>query len=417
MQALHPSELTYFTAGLPGIGGTLKARPEDFLVDEIPAYGPCGQGDHLYLLVEKRKRLTTDVTRILADHFGIKRGSIGFAGLKDKHAITRQAFTLEHADPKKVDTFEDEHIRILLADRHRNKIKRGHLRGNRFVIKVRDVAPTAVVQARPILDQLAEHGAPNFLGEQRFGYRFQNHELGKLLLLGEWQTFLDEMLGRPRPDDRPLLREAREAYDAGDYKKAVNLWPTVHRFERQAVGPLSRGASAEDAVHGIDATQRFLLVSAFQSAIFNNLLNRRLLEGNYGLLAGDLAFKHASRGVFLVEDIDAERPRYAALEISPTGPMWGRRMQRPTGRVLEWERQALADTGVSEEHFGEGVYTPDGSRRAMRMPVTDPSVAGGVDEHGGYVKVAFELPRGCFATTVMREIMKDGRDRDEIDAD
>lgn len=413
MKAIHPRDLAYFTADSPGIGGVLKERPEDFLVDEVPAYGPCGEGDHLYLIVEKRKRLTTDIVRYFTKHFGVNRKAVGFAGLKDKHAITRQAITVEHADPKLVDTFEDEHIKILMADWHRNKIKRGHLRGNRFVIKVREVDPTAVLRAKPILDQLIAHGAPNFLGEQRFGYRFQNHELGRLLLLGDDQGFLDMMLGDPREDDRELLREARAAYDAGDYHKAIELWPTVHRFERQAVGPLSRGAPAADAVNAIDHTQRHLLVSACQSAIFNCVLHRRLVEGHYALLDGDLAFKHDSRAVFHVTDIEAERPRYQRQEISPTGPMWGRKMQKPTGQALQWETEALAEAGLTEQHFTEGVYRPDGSRRAMRMPVKDASVASGVDEHGSYVKVSFELPRGCFATTVMREIMKDGSDADE----
>lgn len=417
MKAIHPADLAYFTADLPGIGGTLKNRPEDFLVDEVPAYGPAGQGDHLYLIVEKRKRLTTDVVRYLAKHFGISPKAIGFAGLKDKHAITRQAFTVEHADAKLVDAFEDEHIKILMADWHKNKIKRGHLRGNRFVIKVRDVDPTAVLKAKPILDQLIEHGAPNFLGEQRFGYRFQNHELGRLLLLGDFQGFLDMMLGDPHESDRDILQQARAAYDAGNYHAAIELWPTVHRFERQAVGPLSRGASPEHAVNAIDATQRHLLVSSCQSAIFNNVLHRRLIEGNYQLLEGDLAFKHDSRAIFHVEDIEAEMPRYLAQQISPSGPMWGRKMQKPTGAALEWETQALADAQLDESHFTQGKYTPDGSRRSMRMPVADASVSGGVDEHGNFVKVAFELSRGCFATTVMREIMKDGSNADDYSDD
>jgi len=417
MKAIHPKDLAYFTADLPGIGGVLKERPEDFLVDEVPAYGPSGQGDHLYMIVEKRKRLTTDIVRYFTKHFGVHRKAVGFAGLKDKHAITRQAITVEHADPRKVDTFEDEYIKILMADWHGNKIKRGHLRANRFVIKVRQVDPTAVLHAKPILDQLIEHGAPNFLGEQRFGYRFQNHELGRLLLLGDYQGFVDMMLGQPREDDRELLREARAAYDAGEYSRALSLWPTVHRFERQAVGPLSRGASPEDAVKAIDQTQRHLLVSACQSAIFNSVLNRRLLEGQYTLLDGDLAFKHDSRAIFHVRDIEAELPRYHRQEISPSGPMWGRKMQRPTGPALQWENEALAEAGLTDEQFTQGRYTPDGSRRSLRMPVTDASVSSGVDEHGSFVKVSFELPRGCFATTVMREIMKDGSDADEYEGD
>ena len=407
MEMAAIDELGYLTGDLPGIGGELKRRPEDFVVDEIPLFEPRGEGDHLYLRVEKRKRLTTDVVRYLSDHFDVPRRAIGYAGLKDKHAVARQWFSVEHADEERALRFHDEHIQIIDIRRNDRQLKRGNLRGNRFGIFVRGVEAAAVVRAKRVLDRLAAEGAPNFIGHQRFGYRRDNHLLGRHLLMGDPQAFLDRFLGAPRDDEPERNREARLAYEAGDYEAALRAWPTVHRFERQATGPLSRGAPAADAVHGIDKTHRSLMVSAFQSAIFNRLLDERLRAGRLGVLErGDIAFKHETRGMFEVENPAAEQPRADALELSPTGPMWGRKMTRAGGAVGERERAALLDTGVGEADLAEGKYTPAGTRRAFRMPVAALDIRAGADEHGPYVYLSFELPRGCFATVVMREIMK-----------
>lgn len=399
--------LAYQTEDTPGIGGVLKKRPEDFVVTELPLFEPSGRGDHLYLLIEKTRRLTTDVTRLLSRHFCVARRDIGYAGLKDKQAITRQWFSIEHAKEERAAQFSEPQIGILDIDRHESKLKRGNLAGNRFQVRVRDVEPSAVITAKRILDHLVEHGAVNFLGPQRFGYRRDNHLQGKALLQGDLQAFLDRLLGEPQENEPAVNTEARLAYEAGDYAKALQTWPTVHRFERQAVGPLSRGASVEHAVNGVDKSQRLLMISAFQSAIFNRVLNQRLLAGRLGRLeVGDLAFKHDTRACFDVVDPDAEQPRCDRLQISPTGPMWGRKMTRAKGAVGEVEAEALAESGLREDDLKVGRYAPDGSRRPLRMIIANPKVRAGADEHGPFVEVCFDLPRGSYATTVMREIMK-----------
>jgi len=153
-----------------------------------------------------------------------------------------------------------------------------------------------------------------------------------------------------------------------------------------------------------------LLISAFQSAIFNELLDERLRAGKLDQLQlGDLAFKHDTRGVFEVRDVEREQPRCDRLAISPTGPMWGAKMSVPGGEIGQRELEALQQTGVRREDLGEGEFTTDGSRRAMRMPISEPDVRAGVDDHGPYIAVRFELPRGCFATIALRELMKAGQ--------
>lgn len=414
MQTVDLDQLAYLTADEPGIAGKLKQRPEDFIVDEEPLYEPTGQGDHLYLFVEKRRRLTTDVARLFREHFGVKDVAVGYAGLKDKHAITRQWFSVEHASVERAAEFADEHIHILATDRHLNKLKRGHLRGNRFIIKLRDVELNDVVRVRRMLDRMCRCGVPNYLGEQRFGYRKNNHLLGQLLMLGKYREFLDEMLGRPIPADSPPAAEARQAYQTGDYVTALECWPKVHRFERQAIGPLSRGASPSQAVNGIDRPQLALLMSAYQSYIFNLVLDKRVRDGLFDtLLVGDLAFKHDSRGVFLVEDIAEAQQRCDAKLICPTGPMWGPDMIRAGGQVDQWELDALRSTDMDVSDLVASKRAPEGSRRPMRMLIDEPAVSAGGDELGPYIELRFMLPRGSFATTVMREIMKDGAPRDE----
>ncbi|MEM9881476.1 MAG: tRNA pseudouridine(13) synthase TruD [Planctomycetota bacterium] len=412
--------LSYLTADLPGTGGVLKKRPEDFLVDEQPLYEPCGEGEHLYLFVEKKRATTLDVARRLAKAFRVKRSDVGYAGLKDKHAVTRQHVSLHlpgatpAEDAEGLARFaEYPYAQVIWADRHTNKLKRGHHGGNRFVIYVRGVAPTAVLQAKPILDRLVAEGFPNYLGEQRFGYRQNSHTLGRLLLRGQWQDFLGEMLGRPLDIEGQEVQEARRAYGAGDYDRALKLMPKSLRGDRQALDALRQHKTPEQAVRSIDRTQRDFLVSATQSAVFNAVVDARLQDGTLTeLLPGDLAWKHDNRACFAVDDATAElenRPdgRAKRLEVSPSGPFWGPGMTRPGGVVLDQELAALHDAGLTEDDFAARVgVSTDGTRRSLRERLTDAEYSGGVDDHGPYLRLAFTLGRGAYATMAVREITK-----------
>ncbi len=413
--------LAYLTADLPGIGGVIKQRPGDFLVEEQPLYQPRGMGEHVYLLVEKTSITTTDVVRDLARAFRVGRGDIGYAGLKDKHAVVRQHLSVWL--PDRDDEMqciqrlgERPSLRVLWSDRHGNKLRRGHHGGNRFVIRIRGVQPTDVLKAKRIVDRLYAQGVPNFVGDQRFGYRQHNHILGRLLLMGEYQGLLDEMLGRPIEADPNNMRRARDAYDKRDYEEALANWPKHLRFDRQALDALRQGKDARQAVMAIYRTQREFLVSAMQSAMFNSVLDRRLREdGLTQLVPGDLAWKHDSRSVFDVNEETAEKEnapagRVPSLEVSPSGPLWGINMTRAKEEPGRVEAQILDVFGIRHEQLaGVGDVHAEGARRPMRIALKDPSVEGGSDEHGPYVRLAFEMPRGAFATIALREIMKDAK--------
>ena len=414
----HFRPTKYLTDAVPGIGGVLKQRDEDFIVEELPAYEPCGEGEHLYLFVQKRHMATMHAVRLLAEHFGVKREAVGFAGLKDKVGITTQLISIHLPGKKDSDftSFEHPNIGVLWMDRHTNKLRRGHLAGNRFVIRVRGAGVGKVVYAHKSLAMLAAMGAPNRIGVQRFGMLRNNHTVGRALLLGDSKDALDALL-LPHPEFPDIQPEARRLYSEGKYEEAMRAMTGGSHTERRVLAALARGASPAHAVGAIERIDYSFYITAFQSAVFNEILEERIAVGWLAALGdGDLAFKHDSGAVFPVGAgmSEAERvvldERLRKLEISPSGPMWGPEMTRAAAEVGEHERRALEATGVTvarlESLNSRDVEAMVGQRRPMRVPVRLPDVEAGVDEHGEYIKCVFELPRGAFATTVLQEIMK-----------
>ena len=194
--------LPYVTGGLPGIGGVLRRHPEDFVVEELPAYVPAGEGAHVFVWIEKRGVTTDAAAAALARAAGAEVRDVGWAGMKDRHALTRQWLSLPPPlTPEAAAALAVPGVTVLAAARHPHKLRTGHLRGNRFAITVRDCAPDAAARARAILDGLAAPpGAPNFFGEQRFGAAGDNAARGRELLAGRG--------GRVAPKLRRLLVSA-----------------------------------------------------------------------------------------------------------------------------------------------------------------------------------------------------------------
>ncbi|MFK7759842.1 MAG: tRNA pseudouridine(13) synthase TruD [Phycisphaerales bacterium] len=407
----------YLTRDIPGINGSIKNRPEDFLVQELPLYQPTGHGEHIYMYIEKRGLSTMQMCEIVARHFKVNRRSIGHAGLKDKHAITQQVISVHTPGktPEDFPSLQHEKLTVQWVDLHTNKLKRGHLAGNRFSIRVRDVDPTGVIHANRSLQQLSKQGVPNRFGPQRFGLIQNNHEVGRAIILDQPQLAAD-LLCSPHELAPTNQHKARELYAQGNFEAARDSMPKIFKIERRILNLLAKGSTVEQAVHSIDQTAAGFFVSAFQSAIFNAVLNDRVSENTHDrLVSGDVGFVLKSRQLFEIGPQTADEPetvqRLATGEICPSGPMWGTSMMRASGEIDTNELQALAKTGVSIKDL-ESCESRDrlqmigGDRRPLRIPVIDPEVEGGVDDHGAYIRCAFELPRGSFATTVMDEIMK-----------
>ena len=259
------------------------AEPEDFRVDELPLYPPTGEGAHTFLRIEKRVRTTEQVARALARAAGVPPRDVGYAGRKDRFAVTTQWFSVPGLSPEAALDLELPSARVVEAAAHPHKLRTGHLRGNRFELVVREVAADVAREAGRRLPRLVELGMPNRFGAQRFGRDGDNAERGRRLLAGELR-----------------VRDRREA-----------------RF----------------------------LVSALQAEIFNQVLAARELPLGR-VEQGDVAVVHASGGLFLVDEPEREAPRAQAFEISPTGPIFGTKTKRPEGLPALRESAALLAGGV-----------------------------------------------------------------------
>jgi len=398
--------LPYLTPSLPGVGGEIKQRPEDFRVEEAPLYEASGEGAHTYLQIRKVGIPTAAAVDRIARHMGVRPTEIGLAGLKDAHAVTTQWLSLEHADEARLAAFRDRQVDILSVTRHTNKLRPGHLAGNRFAIRIRGAGEGHLPAARAILEVLRRRGVPNYFGEQRFGAREDTARLGEQLVRGNLDEFVALYLGRPRPDDPPDCRLARDAFDIGDYARALKRWPRHYANERRALSAYRKKHRAAQAVSAVDKRMRRFYVSAFQSAIFNEIVARRI-ETLDTVLEGDYARKTDTGGVFLVEELEAERPRAEAREISPAGLLPGYRCRLAGGEPGRIEAEALAAFGVTLESFDRaGALRIKGTRRALRFLLDSPHVSAGADEHGEYLELSFAAPSGCYATVTLREVMK-----------
>ena len=336
-------ELPYLTAALPGIGGVLRASCEDFLVDEEPAYLPAGAGDHVFVRVEKRGLTTPQAALRIARALGVNARDIGVAGMKDRHAVTRQWLSLPPpVTPEAASALVLDDVTILEAARHGHKLRTGHVRANRFVLRVREVADDAEQKARATLDALAAPpGAPNWYGEQRFGRDGDNAEKGLAIVRGE----------KP-PRDRKLAR---------------------------------------------------LLVSALQSKLFNDWLVARMADGLYArVIAGDILHKTGG-GQFVCEDPAVDEPRLLARELCVTGPMFGERMRAPAAEAAAREATILAAAGLTSDAFSTVRAIAEGTRRDATIEVGAPAVRA---VEPGTLEISFSLPGGAYATAVMREVMK-----------
>jgi tRNA pseudouridine13 synthase len=314
--------------------------PEDFRVEEIPLYAPCGEGEHTFVCVEKRLLGTEEVARALAAAAGTSARDVGYAGRKDRVAVARQWLSVPGLDPARARDLGGPGWRVLEAARHRHRLRTAQLRGNRFEIRVHDVPPERVAEAPAALAELCRRGLPNRFGAQRFGRGGRNAERARELLAG-----------------REPGRDRRAA--------------------------------------------RFLL-SALQAEVFNAVLARRPLALDE-LEAGELAMVERSGGVFLVEDPAREQPRARAFEVSATGPIFGTRVPEPRGAPLERERAVLEELGIpagAALRPPRGLRLR-GGRRSVRVR---PAEAGCEVLGPGALRLRFTLPAGSYATVLVEAL-------------
>lgn len=338
------TELAYAHGGPLG-EALLRSCPEDFFVDETLGFELTGEGEHVWLHIEKRGANTGWVAGRIARLSGVPERDVGFSGMKDRHAVTRQWFSVPAPRGREVDWVrigEEEGLRLLSVSRHNRKLRRGTHRANRFVLRLREVGVSEAMLAARIAC-VVEQGVPNYFGEQRFGREGGN------------------------------LPRAR-AFFAGEYRP--------------------RGRSEQG-----------MLISAARSAVFNRVLDERVRALTWNtLIDGEMAMLDGTSSVFAVESPEDPvlRERLARFDIHPTGPLWGRGEPATRDRCQALEIQsAEADAPLCRGLEAAGLVQ---ERRALRLLPLD--LAYQYDTGAGLVELSFTLPAGCFATVVLRELFQ-----------
>jgi tRNA pseudouridine13 synthase len=342
---------------------TFAPSPERFLVEEIPAYAPAGEGTHTFLFVEKSGLTTFDAIAAVAAAVGVAARDVGYAGLKDKQATTRQWLSINVATLKgppfppaigpagegpAVPYPIGPGLTILAAARHPHKLRLGHLRGNRFeVVLTGSASDDDLAALRARFEELAARGVPNRYGEQRFGA------------------------------------------DAGNASRGLDLL---------------RGAR-----HERDKRKRKLMLSALQSAVFNRALELRATRGALtAVIPGDVLKKTDTGGLFVSTEPEVDQRRVDAGELVPTAPLpGGREIEPPPGtpaRALEDE--AIAAVGATREDFARGGRDLPGARRPVLLRLADAAFCEEASAHLGTraVRLRFTLPAGGYATVVVSSL-------------
>jgi len=351
-----PSESPATAVGLPieppcvcrdlaAIAGRVGPEPEDFLVDEIPAYEPCGSGSHMYVRVRKRLLATPDLIHLLAKAAGVPEPSLGHAGMKDKHAVTTQWLSLPLPCRPRSEWLLPDSVEVLEESLHTNKLRTGHLHGNRFTLRLLELEPEDHSRFQLLWTRI-ESGIFNSFGEQRFGYGGANLQRALNWLQGNFQ-----------------LR-----------------------------GPKARFLKK-------------LHPSVIQAEIFNRYLIRRVAASLDRPLLGEVVRLKGSGSAFIVDDTEAELPRWTAGDILPTGPIVGSRtFPAARGDALALEQAAMHEVCPEVEQIERLYSEAPGTRRDLLLFLEDPAFEW-VDDRT--LKVSFALPSGAYATQVIRELTQE----------
>ncbi|MFT6364457.1 MAG: tRNA pseudouridine13 synthase [Planctomycetota bacterium] len=412
----------YLTSNVLPIDCVYKRDPEDFVVEEVPAFSPCGEGQHLWMWMEKRGKTTDQALGVLATALGCSRRKLRVGGKKDAQAVTVQWVSLDLppkdyearlADMDTGGAGRDDYVRVLETKLHRTAHGLGRTHGNRFRIRLRDVATDRVEGLRQVMATLEERGVPNFFGQQRFGFRGDTDLVGEALLRERDVEAVSRICGRAGDLDTGRRMDARVAFDTGDFLASLEAWPRSDFAPHQLLKSLVRqgvgltDASAKIAVESLDRRDVAFYMSAFQSRLFNQVLERRI-EHFDELWLGDLALRlPGARKAFLVEDLAVEQPRAAAGEITASGPLFGPEMPTCEGRAAQIEEEVLVANGWSQGDLQAPRFRlSPGGRRPLRIPLMNLEVSHTTNGSEATVELAFQLPKGCFATAVLAEIQK-----------
>ncbi|WP_297497099.1 tRNA pseudouridine(13) synthase TruD [Thermococcus sp.] len=402
-------------SGKSGIGGKIKALPEDFVVIEESLPQIFEGRKQAVFLLKKRNWDTMAVIREIAKRTGISHREIGFAGTKDKRAVTYQYISVPAGVKEKVEALQIRDVELSFVSYGRF-IKLGHLLGNRFRIIVKGVGEDAFERTKEIVRELrGKGGFPNYFGYQRFGERrVVNHLVGKLLLQGKFdeaaKLFIGEADGTMEGDDA-----RRHFSEAGDVELALREFPGFLRYERMMLQVYKKTGSWKRAFLALPMPILRIFVHSYQSYLFNLYLSMRIEEGlplNEALV-GDIVVQvkggipHRDRTYRVTEtNVSFVNEKIKQSQAMVSGPLFGFLMRRAKGLPGRLEEGILEEEGISLEAFKrlpKSMAEPGGRRELLIRPI---GLTYGYIPGTG-ICLRFFLPKGVYATSVLREIMKD----------
>jgi len=332
-----------------------NSTARDFTVEEIPLYEFSGEGEHLVLKIRKKDMTTWDMLDVISNHIGITRRDIGYAGLKDKNAMTIQHISIPAKFEEKLEAFSHEKIKILSTNRHNNKIRVGHLKGNRFNIRLKKVLGIQKDKLDSVLKWIKANGVPNYFGNQRFGTDGNNWVDGKKLL--------DGTLKIRDKKKREFLIGSYQSYLFNNWlSKRMELNLLLEKFSE------------------IECEQILKLPKG-------SLKDTKAQPNFFKLLEGDVMMHYPYGRVFFVENLEEEAKRFKSKDIAPTGVLTGKRVKKAEGVA-----------SILEEPFIEAVSL-DGARRYAWIEVSE--ITKNYVEEKAHYELSFVLPKGCYATNVL----------------
>ncbi|MFA6195167.1 MAG: tRNA pseudouridine(13) synthase TruD [Sulfurimonas sp.] len=350
----------FYSLGHSSIEFHFKQSPRDFVVEEIPLYEFSGEGEHLVLFVRKKSLSTLELVSIIAKHLGIQNKEIGYAGLKDKHAMTKQYISLHKKHEEAMENFEHENIKILSKNYHNNKIKIGHLKGNRFYIKVKKVNPTSAKKIDEAIKNISDFGMPNYFGYQRFGNDGDNHIDGEKVAKG--------IKKERNPKIKKLLISAYQSH-------LFNLW-------------LSRRLEINTLIKNFSASE----LEPLLNMPIEEVEQLKAQKHPFKVMLGDIMEHYPHGRLFDFDGSQEDLERFMNRDISVTGLLCGKKV-----------RVSSQAAGMVEKEFNDTI-NEDGARRYAWVYPTE--VEGRYLSEEAQYEMNFSLPKGSYATVLVEEIAK-----------
>ena len=412
-----------YATSTAGVGGTLKSMPEDFVVDEIPSPPPASpEGRYAIATIRVRNWETNRLVRELARALHISRRRIGFAGTKDKRAVTTQLISFEGVSPDAVRALRLGDLEVLDVQRGDAPLELGDLEGNRFRVIVRNLSVPSEEAARRIQETEREirrlGGFPSFFGVQRFGsIRPITHVVGRHIVRGEFEDAVNAYVANPLKGEDPESNKVRAALrDTGDVKEALRSFPRSYAFEKAILNHLAaRPGDFVGALRVLPFNLQMMFVHGYQSFLFNRILSERMRRGLpiHEPVPGDLVLPAKSAGLpdrsrtidVSCDNLDRVTERCREGKAWVSGLLFGSESEFAGGEPGQIEKSIVGSEGLQPKDFLVPAIpriSSKGARREILAPVRNLEVAAR-EEH---LVLTFDLTRGSYATSLVREFTK-----------